>query len=307
MICTMPLIIPPISRRRFLASSLAAGAATVLPRWSRGSEAPSDPHHFALLSDIHLSGNPDFVHKTGVNPLEGFTQARDEVLGLPTRPAGVFVNGDCACLKGLPEDYAIFAQAILPVRTAGMPLYITMGNHDDRDNFWAGLPADESRMADVTDRQITSIAAERANFFMLDSLAETAMTPGFLGTNQLAWLGRALDAHGDKPALIFVHHQPDVRPKVQGLLDTPALYEVLLPRKQVKALIFGHTHDWHFFKTEDLHCVNLPATAWVFQEGQPRGWVDLHLGENGATFELRCLDRNHPSHGQTLRAEWRTG
>jgi 3',5'-cyclic AMP phosphodiesterase CpdA len=205
----------------------------------------------------------------------------------------------------LPEDYVTVRGALLPLRQSGMPLYLTMGNHDDRENFWSALPGDESRMADVTDRQITMISTARANFFMLDSLAETQKTPGYLGDLQLAWLGRALDANREKPAIVFVHHQPDDRPKIEGLIDTNALYSVILPRKHVKALIFGHTHDWHFFTVEGMHCVNLPATAWVFKEGLPRGWVDLHLDENSATFEMHSLDRHHPSHGQMLRATWR--
>src|SRR5262249_52491542 len=90
-----------------------------------------------------------------------------------------------------------------------------------------------------------------------------------------------------------------------GLLDTRAFYDIIMPRKQVKAYVFGHTHDWHYAKREDLHLVNLPPTAWLFKQGRVRGWVDLNLTENGATFELHSLDPKHPQHGEKLDLKWR--
>ncbi len=303
----MPVVLPPVSRRRFLFRSAAAVGASLLPRWLHAAEIPIDPHRIALLSDIHLSGNPDFVHKSGVNPYQSFLQAREEILALRPRPSVALVNGDCACLLGLPEDYAIVREAVHPIREAGIPLYLAMGNHDQRESFWTAFPSDQSRLPEMTDRQISVFSTPRANFFMLDSLIDTNKTPGFLGDDQLKWLARELDAKRDKPALVFVHHQPDFRPKIAGLIDTRAIYDVILPRKQVKALVFGHTHDWNSFVEEGVHCVNLPATAWNFKPGQPRGWVDLTLGENGATFELRSLDPTHPEHGDVVEAKWRPG
>jgi len=76
-------------------------------------------------------------------------------------------------------------------------------------------------------------------------------------------------------------------------------------RTQVKALVFGHTHDWHHYERDGVQFVNLPPTAWLFKAGRPRGWVDLNLTETGATFELRSLDTKHPEHGQKLDLKWR--
>ena len=80
---------------------------------------------------------------------------------------------------------------------------------------------------------------------------------------------------------------------------------MLLPRRQAKALFFGHTHDWTVREREGLHLVNLPPTAYVFFEGKPSGWVDLRLGEAGGVLELRCLDRNHRQHGERVELAWR--
>jgi predicted phosphodiesterase len=149
---------------------------------------------------------------------------------------------------------------------------------------------------------------------MLDSLDVTTKTPGLIGKAQLNWLAKQLDARADKPAIVFVHHDPDLRTaeqkkdakkKVSGLIDTQAFFDAILPRKQVKAYVFGHTHDWHYLKRDDVHFINLPPTAWLFKAGRPRGWVDLNLTDAGATFELRSLDPKHPQHGQKLDLKWR--
>ena len=50
----MPIQLPPISRRRFLAGSLAAGAGMLLPRRLLADDVPVDPNRFALLADTHV-------------------------------------------------------------------------------------------------------------------------------------------------------------------------------------------------------------------------------------------------------------
>jgi hypothetical protein len=314
----MPITLPPISRRRFVAGSIAAA---LMPHFANGADTKVDPHHFALLSDIHIDSNRKFF-KEETFPWDNLQQAIGEIIALPSRPAAVLVNGDLACHGGTRQDYAAVIEGLAPIRKAGMPVHLSMGNHDDRRNFFGALPPDAARQKELPQRQVCVISAARANFFMLDSLEVTTKSPGSLGAAQLAWLAKALDARKDKPAIVMVHHDPlpeetgeKAEPYVKspnaekagpsGLLDTKAFYDVIMPRKQVKAYVFGHTHDWHYSKREDLHLVNLPTTAWLFKAGPPRGWVDLNLTENGATFELRSLDTKHPQHGEKLELTWR--
>ena len=300
----MPITLPPISRRQFIRSTFAAGAALALP--SAGWAAPArDPHRLALLSDVHIAADRT-AHERGVVMFDNLEKARAEVLALDAAPSAVFINGDCAYHNGEAADYQTLLGLLQPIRERGLPLHLSMGNHDNREHLWQNIPESEAHAGGLDDRQVMIVECQRANIFMLDSLQKTNVTPGLLGEKQIAWLTSALDAHQQKPAIVMVHHQPDESEKTSGLTDTKALLDALLPRRNVKALFYGHTHHWEVSGREQMHCVNLPAVAYVFKNGDPSGWVDTHLTEKGMHLELRCIDHTHPKHGEKFDLAWRT-
>jgi Icc protein len=304
----MPITLPPISRRRFLVGSLAAGAAVALQsRMSLATEEAVDPDRFVLLSDTHVAKDRAFVHKTNVNPWDHLQDVNRQLLPLTPRPAQVILCGDCACIKGLPGDYATLLDGIAPLRKAGIPIHLLLGNHDDRANFKAGIPADDARVAALEDRQVLQLNTPKANFFLLDSLIATERVTGEVGEQQRAWLAKSLDAAGDAPAIVFVHHNPDERTGKDriGLEDSKAMLDLLLAKKQVKALFFGHTHDYQYEQRDGLHLVNLPPVSWLFKPGRPSGWVDLKLAAGGATMQLHTLGA-HPQDGEKHELAWRS-
>ncbi len=88
----MPIQLQPLTRRRFLAGVLAGSAAALAgPLWAR--EAESDPDSWALLSDVHIAADPEFMAR-GVKMSANLRQAVMEVLGLKVRPAAALVCGD---------------------------------------------------------------------------------------------------------------------------------------------------------------------------------------------------------------------
>jgi 3',5'-cyclic AMP phosphodiesterase CpdA len=231
-----------------------------------------------------------------------------EVVALDRLPAGVLLNGDCAYGVGTEGDYTTFGGLMKPFTTAGVAFHLTLGNHDHRANLRAGMTGVAGGKSPLESKQVSVVAGARANWFLLDSLDQTNLTPGKLGDEQRKWLADALDARKDRPALVMVHHNPQLPGpdgKVGGLTDTQELYDLLTPRKHVKALIFGHTHHWDLQQREGLHLINLPAIAYPFKAGDPTGWVDLRLTERGAALQLRALDPNHPAHGKTTELSWR--
>lgn len=303
----MPVTLPPLSRRQFLTRSLLAGAGLLLaPQAFALPSNRRDPNTWALFSDIHIAADPKRMGRD-INMTEHFQAVTKELLAWPTPPAGLLVCGDCAHLHGKPEDYTQLSKLLAPIRADGMPVHLTLGNHDDRKNFRAGLKEARRDGSRMKDHQTLIVKTPHANWFMLDSLETTNKTPGRLAEKQREWLAKALDANDDKPALIFVHHQPEWDNQGSGLLDTKELFEILRPRKQVKAYLYGHTHRWHHMQEESgIHIVNLPSTAYIFDEKQPAGWVVSTLAPDGAKLELRSLDPTHPEHGKVLNLKWRT-
>ncbi len=319
----MPFTLPPLSRRRFLGGSLASLAGGLLPQGKSFAGTEADPSSWILFSDSHIAADRELVSRNAkmAANLEGCVK---QALAAHGTAAGAFLSGDCAYLAGNPEDYATFGTLLKPLRDAGMPVHLTMGNHDERDNFLAsvnkpGLPSP------VEHRVAALIESPLVNWFLLDSLDKTNKTPGVLGPEQRAWLEKSLDAHADKPAIVVVHHNviPFARDTAgaavsgaidnakqqalnSGLTDSPDLLAILAPRKHVKACIFGHTHNWSILRESNgIHLVNLPPTAYVFKAGMPSGWVHASLRKDGVKLRLNCLDPAHTQHGAMADLAWR--
>jgi Icc protein len=304
----MPVYLPPISRRQFLKGSLASAALAVSGGCAAPGRQPSgDGSQWALLSDIHIAAEPDRVERN-VNMTQNLQAVVAEVMAWPTPPAAVLVNGDLAFDDGRTADYSAVVELVRPLRERGLPIHMSLGNHDNRERFWEIAPSAKTTEPELKERQIAIVRTGPANWFILDSLIRTKVTPGLLGEEQRAWLVSALDANSDKPALIAIHHQPQPNggDEGNGLHDTRELLEILRPRRHVKAYFFGHTHHWSVRKdASGLHLINLPPTAYVFQAGQPNGWVHATVKPDGARIELRCLDHSHPAHGQVADLAWR--
>jgi hypothetical protein len=300
----MPISLLPVSRRRFLQTSIAAGAAGTLTSRLCAQQTPRDANRFALLSDPHIAADRKQVAR-GTVMADNLAAVGRELTALQTAPSAVLVNGDCAYLTGQSADYATLVELLEPIRQHGLPIHLAMGNHDHRQRFWEAIPRRDEAPA-LEQKHLTLLSTPRANWIVLDSLDETNKTPGVLGQEQLAWLAKTLDQQADKPAIVMLHHNPDERPKPGGLVETAALFDVLLPRRQVKMLVFGHTHNWNISARDGLHLVNLPPVAYPFAAGKPNGWVDLQLAEKGALLTLQCLDKQHLQHGQRVELTWRS-
>ena len=300
----MPLHLPPLTRRDFLRRSIAATAGLLTLPALRAAGA--DPDRWALLSDTHIAADPATISRE-VNMADHLRATLAEVRALTTPPAGVFVNGDCSLLRGLAEDYTEFAGHFAPIREAGLPIHLTLGNHDDREVFWTALQNAKPAAPPLASKHVSVVEGARANWFLLDSLDVTNQTPGRLGDEQRDWLAKALDAKANKPALVMVHHNPvsGVPEKKSALLDADDLLALLAPRRHVKALFFGHTHTWHITEQAGLHLVNLPAVAYPFKPEEVTGWVDLQLRDGGASLKLNAHDTQHKAHGKVTELAWR--
>jgi len=301
----MPVYLPAISRRRFLATSLTAAAGALCAPSLLAARRKTDSDTWAFFSDIHISADPKKVARN-TNMTNNFKAVRKEVLSWPTRPSGVLVNGDLAFNSGETADYAAVTKLLEPLRKDGMPVLLGMGNHDNRERFWDAMKSAKRTEAGVADRQVMIIKNSHANFFVLDSLIKTLQTPGFVGEEQREWLKKSLDANTDKPAIVIVHHNPVDSGMAANLNDEKEMFDILRPRKQVKAWFFGHTHYWNAAQDESgIHLVNLPCVAYPFKPEAPSGWVHGTLKPDGMRLELRCVDKTHQQQGDVKDLTWR--
>jgi 3',5'-cyclic AMP phosphodiesterase CpdA len=182
---------------------------------------------------------------------------------------------------------------------------LTLGNHDDRDHFRSVLNCESIGVAGLETKHVAVIPAAGHRFVLLDSLDAVNVTPGKIGPDQLGWLTRILDAEPQVPVIVMVHH--NLTGKGGSLTDEAALVEVLKPRRQVKAVLFGHTHVWeHRAGEADIHLVNLPAVAYPFGADQPVGWTRLALSPEAAALELHCVGGNREKDGQRIELSWRS-
>jgi Icc protein len=308
----MPLHLPQLTRREFLKRAALAGVGLGLvelvpPKSYAGLFGKSrDKNTFAFFSDPHIAADAALKH-SDVNMADNLAACVRELAAWPVRPTTVIVNGDLAFQSGLPGDYGTFGKFIEPVRALA-PLHLSLGNHDERENFWQAFPHDMAKLKSVPQKQAAVFSSDRANWFLLDSLEASNTAPGELGTAQLDWLEYELAARPDKPAIIVGHHNLQAPGGTTGLKDSAALEEIFARHRQVKAYIFGHTHNWHVEQhPSGVQLVNLPPTGFVFKAGRPSGWVRTTLTRDGAEFELRSLDPQHPEHAQVKQLKWREG
>lgn len=304
----------PISRRRFLGTSLAMGAALCLSPSSRAfaqnQERSGDV--FALISDTHIPGDRNRSLRD-VNPVANLVKIREDILACPKKPQGAIISGDCVFLEGLATDYPTLLEELQPLRDAGMSVHLLPGNHDNRSHLLNALAKHDkiSEVPSIPENYCSVLETPKVNWFFLDSLQRTNDTPGLLGQTQLNWLAAELDRRPNKPALLVAHHNlifelPDPLAWRGHLRDSDAFWDVIASRKQVKGYVYGHSHCWSLNTKDDIHLINVPATAWKFAENEPTAWVLAELKTNGIDLTPRALDPQHPVHDKSFSLQWRS-
>lgn len=308
----MPLHLDSLSRRRFIQGSAVLALTTATRSYAAKS---IDSEVWALLSDTHIDADPAKVSNQGVNMAAHLRQVVRELIAEKDTLSGVIINGDCAYLDGQSGDYSTFIELLAPLREAGLPIHFTLGNHDDRGKFCLAL-GKVSGSSPIAGKHCTLIETPLANLILLDSLRYVNKVEGEFGAEQLAWVAKLLDAAPEKPAIVVGHHYPqifrediipgDEKIKISGLIDSEAFLNILSTRPAAKAYIYGHSHTWLLKQGSDnLHEINLPPTAYVFDKARPSGWVRATISGNGISLELRSINPAHPEHGKSQDLIWR--
>jgi Icc protein len=286
-----------MSRRQLLKGgvALAAGALT-FGSPSVFAEGRDECTRWAFLSDTHIAADPD-DHFRGFHPYRNLREITGQLAC--DLPQGIVVAGDLARLEGDLQAYANFKTLLAPMAQK-RPVYLGLGNHDSRENFFEAYWQPGSSKEAVDDKHVVVANGGPVRFIILDTLYHVNTTPGLLGGPQLTWLGGFLRMCGDKPTILFLHHTPNA-----DLRDAEPLFRIIGPMAKVKAVVYGHNHHFGFSQYKGIHLINVPATGFNLSDGHPVGWMEATLTAAGGEFRLHAIGGNARLDGLTTKLLWR--
>jgi Icc protein len=291
----------PISRKTFIKQGLKyAGALSAAGLYYRFAQAKGNSRqlHLALLSDTHVKAYKNEQYR-GFFPYENMQTAVNEVIGIT--PELMLINGDVARLDGQLGDY-VAIQEILS-EAANIPVIMTLGNHDHRENFYNIFGDEGEEKQPVTNKHVLVLERPDLQLILLDSLMYVNKTPGFLGMEQRNWLQSFLEKTDERPIFVFFHHTP-----YEGdgdLLDSERLFDILQPHKKVKAVFYGHSHVYNFSSRGHIQMINLPAIGYNFTDSQPIGWIEARINNRKGTFLLHAIGGNLEKNGEVKEIFWK--
>jgi 3',5'-cyclic AMP phosphodiesterase CpdA len=289
-----------VDRRQFLKQSVAAVAALTLGKAqvTFAQSAQASTLHLALLADTHIPADRNDTYR-GFKPWENLRRIVPEVVA--ARPAGVIVNGDAARLSGELPAYEVLKTLLAPIARQA-PIYIGLGNHDDRDNFFQVIDTIPGDRQGVKDKHVLSVEHPVVRLLVLDSLLYVNKVAGLLGRAQRTWLSQLLDETDNRPTVLFIHHTLDDGDG--DLLDVDRLFRLIRPHPKVKAIFYGHSHRYEVSERHGVHLINIPAVGYNFADDQPVGWLDARFNRNGVELTLRAFGGNLAGNGTTRTISW---
>ncbi len=289
----------PISRKRFC--RIAAGSLAGCWAWNgmaRG--AAPDKWRVALLSDTHIPQNGEEQYR-GFAPVENLRKVVTQIEA--ARPEAAVVCGDAARLTGEVGDYKMLRGLLAPI-AATAPILIGLGNHDDRRKFSQVFPAAETPgKQNVSGKHVTVLEHPTTRIVVLDSLLYVNKVAGLLGKAQRVWLEQQLPKLSDRPLVMFVHHT--LGDGDGDLLDVDRLMSIIEPQKHVKAIFYGHSHQFRIGERSGVRLVNLPACGYNFNDNEPVGWVDATFSGTGVALRLNAIGGNRKRDQEVFDVKWR--
>ena len=140
-----------ISRKQFLETTVKMAGLAVTMRYPYTITPDSKDVHLALLSDTHVAANSSETYR-------GFFPGRnlERVLeGVQNSDAlEMVICGDVARLEGKLGDYAAVKDK-LDSMNKKLPLYISLGNHDDRKNFLNVFDPASNGAIEISNKHVT--------------------------------------------------------------------------------------------------------------------------------------------------------
>jgi 3',5'-cyclic AMP phosphodiesterase CpdA len=291
-----------MNRRNFIKTGLAAVGAlvTINTGCSPGlykNETKST--RWAFLADTHIPADINNNYR-GFFPYQNLQKVIPDIIS--ALPDGVAIAGDLARLTGQLGDYANLKKLLEPIAEK-RPVFMALGNHDNRDNFLKIFGKTTDVKPFVKDKYIIIVKRPPIRLIILDSLLYVNKVPGLLGKAQRQWLEDYLKKCDDTPTILCFHHS--LGDDDGDLLDLPRLFSIIKPIRKIKAILYGHSHAYGFSEFEGIHLINLPAVGYNFSDTEPVGWVEAKLTAEGGDFTLHAIAGNKNEDGSVKKLTWR--
>lgn len=193
----------------------------------------------AQISDPHIKAGGKRSYRQ-VDTAHALRQAIGTLNQLTPRPDLVLISGDLVDF-GHPDEYATFKQILADLT---LPVFLTPGNHDDRQHLRAAFP-EHRYLFQHSDYVQWVVDDYPVRLVGLDS-SVPGKPHGELSDESLRWLDATLAEQPEKPTLVMVHHHPFVSGIAhmdrQPLKRPDALAEVISKHPQVERVLCGHLH-----------------------------------------------------------------
>jgi len=291
-----------MNRRGFIKTGLAAVGTLVTIGTGCSSGLKKNekrPAQWAFLADTHI---PEDVNNNyrGFFPYQNLQKVIPDIIS--ASPDGVVIAGDLARLTGQLGDYANLKELLIPIAEK-RPVFMALGNHDNRENFFKIFTKIPDVEPFVKDKHIIIVKRPPIRLIILDSLLYVNKVPGLLGKAQRQWLENYLKECDDTPTILCFHHT--LGDDDGDLLDVPRLFSIIKPIRKVKAILYGHSHAYGFYEFEGIHLINLPAVGYNFSDAEPVGWVQANLTAKGGDFTIHAIAGNKDKDGSVKKLTWR--
>jgi 3',5'-cyclic AMP phosphodiesterase CpdA len=190
---------------------------------------------FIVMSDLHLV--PEGELSLTLDTAARLEQAVEAVNGR-------YGDADFCVLAGDLADRgeaAAYRRLQTIVDRLEIPVFITLGNHDDRGTFlnvFGGHYAAETGKVDKV------IDAKGYRVILLDS-SEPGRVDGILTEAQIGWLRARLDEAAGMPVIVVLHHNANalhIRTDDIRLIEAGPFLEALANHPDVRQVIAGHVH-----------------------------------------------------------------
>ncbi len=218
----------------------------------------------AQISDTHIALDaPDSDTRT-----KNLFDTIADIKSLTPAPDVIVHTGDIAHW-GRPEEYDVAAAALA---SAPCPVYVLVGNRDDRANLRKAFFRPGS-LPDASEFIQYAIDAHPVRLVMLDTRSANGNKGDFCRERFLS-LSALLAGGAAKPVAVFMHHPPfevPAAPEPLHFESTNTYDEVRQALQQsapISAIFTGHVHRASFGDVGGIPGTAMPATATSLRKGK---------------------------------------